>query len=106
MSRTSTGRAVAALAVSQFELLEPRRLLSASRLSSVLNNPIDHPRELRPDLVDPKTGISPPSRLSDPADIVWINRANTTTGGAGDTDSFGARFGTSAPLCRAVVDAV
>jgi hypothetical protein len=107
MSRTSAGRVVRPrVASSKLELLEPRRLFSSSRLVSVLNDPVDHPRELRPDLVDPRTGISPPSRVSDPADIVWVNRATTTTGGAGDTDSFGARFGTSAPLCRAVVDAV
>jgi hypothetical protein len=40
------------------------------------------------------------------ADIIWLNRATTTTGGVGDTDAFGASFGTSAPLARAVVDAV
>jgi hypothetical protein len=38
--------------------------------------------------------------------IVWSNRANTTAGGAGDTDGFGANFGTAAPAGRAVVDAV
>jgi hypothetical protein len=36
----------------------------------------------------------------------WTNRANTTTGGAADTDHFGAAFGTSAPRARGVVDAV
>lgn len=56
----------------------------------------------RPDLV----GVSNPSEVLEPADIVWVNRATTTAGGTGDTDSFGARFGTSAPLARAVVDAV
>src|SRR3954454_8454355 len=63
--------------------------------------------DLRPDLIDPKTGHSPPSgRVADPANIVWTNRATTTAGGAADTDGFGAIFGTVAPTARAVVDAV
>ncbi len=64
---------------------------------------MDDPIELRPDLI----GAPPQSRAAaDPADIVWVNRGTATAAGAGDTDLFGARFGTSAPLARAVVDAV
>ena len=54
----------------------------------------------------PMATSSQSTRTSDPADIVWMNRATTTTGGAADTDGFGAVFGTSAPQARAVVDAV
>jgi hypothetical protein len=71
-----------------------------------INFDASHVRELAPETIDPATGISPPHRVLDPADIVWVNRANTTTGGAGDTDNFGAVFGTVAPAARAVVDAV
>ncbi len=60
------------------------------------------PVEERPDLV----GAPAAQDVSEPADIVWINRGTATTGGTGDNDGMGARFGTSAPLARAVVDAV
>src|SRR4051794_28295876 len=49
---------------------------------------------------------SAPPPVNEPADIVWTNRASTTTGGAADTDGFGATFGTSAPIARGVIDAV
>jgi hypothetical protein len=45
-------------------------------------------------------------RVLDPANIVWTNRASTTSGGPADTDGFGGIFGTSAPRARGVVDAV
>ncbi|MBC8109112.1 MAG: hypothetical protein H7Z14_21175 [Anaerolineae bacterium] len=77
------------------EPLETRRLLCS------LHTPVDNPIELRPDLVGARA-----SAVADPADIVWTNRGTATAAGAGDTDLFGARFGTSAPLARAVVDAV
>ena len=41
-----------------------------------------------------------------PADIRWLNVANTTTGGSADTDGFGATFGSLAPAARAVVHAL
>ncbi|CAN5441984.1 hypothetical protein BH09PLA1_BH09PLA1_10750 [soil metagenome] len=78
----------------KFESLEPRRLLCAEHL-------VENPIELRPDLV----GLNS-TAAGEPADIVWTNRGTATAAGAGDTDLFGARFGTSAPLARAVVDAV
>jgi hypothetical protein len=56
-------------------------------------------RELAPDTIDPKTGISPPNRVLDPADIVWVNRGLAS-------DNFTAIFGTFAGQARAVVDAV
>ena len=37
--------------------------------------------------------------------IQWTNRSTSTTGGAADTDNFGATFGTSATAARSVVDA-
>src|SRR5689334_5151326 len=89
------------------EHLEARRLLSKTPvMMDYTDVSKSHPVELRPDLIDPKTGLSAPTRVADPATIVWTNRANTTTGGAGDTDGFGAIFGTVAPTARAVVDAV
>jgi hypothetical protein len=36
--------------------------------------------------------------------FLWTNRATSTSAGPGDTDNFGATFGTSAPAARAVVD--
>ena len=78
------------------ELLETRRLMC------VLHMQEQPPIELRPDLVGTRT-----SAVGEPADITWVNRGTATAAGApGDTDLFGARFGTSAPLARAVVDAV
>jgi hypothetical protein len=41
-----------------------------------------------------------------PADIRWTNAATTTTGGTGDTDGFGAAFGTLAPVARGVVHSI
>jgi hypothetical protein len=106
MSRSSRTRH-GSRTLSLFEHLETRRLLSKGaptfgRLDLIPSKPV----ELAPETIDPATGLSRPNRVLDPADIVWVNRANTTTGGTGDTDGFGARYGTSAPLCRAVVDAV
>jgi hypothetical protein len=82
------------------ELLEPRRLLSSTP-KMVLNNPIDHPRELRPDLVDPKTGIQRAvARVRPGRHHLDESRQHHQPAAPGDTDGFGARFGTSAPLCR------
>src|SRR5690349_13383938 len=89
------------------EHLETRRLLSKTPVIVDYTDPSkSHVVELAPWTIDPRTGISPPTRVADPADIVWTNRATTTTGGTGDTDSFGAVFGTLAPTARGVVDAV
>ena len=120
MSRQSLRRR--APRVSSFlpaEQLEIRRLLSKAAFAPIQVGPVQrivdftnplgaNVIELAPETIDPKTGISPPSnrRVADPADIVWLNRANTTTGGAGDTDGFGATFGTLAPTARAVIDAL
>src|SRR5262245_39685661 len=106
MSRSSRTRH-GSRTLSLIEHLETRRLLSTGaptfgRLEVLPGKPV----ELAPETIDPRTGISPPNRVADPADIVWTNRATTTAGGAGDTDGFGGRYGTSAPLARAVVDAV
>jgi hypothetical protein len=40
-----------------------------------------------------------------PADLRWLNVANTPTGGSGDTDGFGATFGELAPTALSVVHA-
>jgi hypothetical protein len=61
-----------------------------------------HIKELRPDLIK----ANPPGRSGPAADIVWLNRASATTGGAADTDGFGSVFGANANVARAVVDAV
>jgi hypothetical protein len=65
-----------------------------------INFQASHVRELAPETIDPRTGISPPSgRVLDPANIVWINRGLAS-------DNFSAIFGTFANQARAVVDAV
>src|SRR5687767_10582252 len=79
----------------QFEPLESRRMLC------VEHGFLDGPVELRPDLNGAPAAVG-----GETADIVWVNRGTATAAGAGDTDLFGARFGTSAPIARAVVDAV
>src|SRR3954469_19556313 len=110
-SRRASGVLTPSFQSHVLEHLETRRLLSktvsaVSMASNTLNVIPTKPIELRPDLIDPKTGLSAPSRVADPAMITWTNRANTTTSGATDTDKFGAIFGTFAPQARAVVDAV
>src|SRR3954452_7599040 len=88
----------------ELELLETRRLLCAAHSpiapgghdqSLAAANPGvavefdgSHIAELRPDLING----NPPGRSGQAADIVWTNRASTTTGGAADTDGFGVVF--------------
>jgi hypothetical protein len=61
--------------------------------------------KLAPDLMAGYKFGDPISSVSEPANIVWTNRANTTSAGPGDTDKFGETFGTKAPVARAIVDA-
>src|SRR5688572_1086451 len=82
----------------RFEPLESRRMLCGLH--------IEQPAEIRALSADELVQSGSSGRGANDADIVWTNRANTTSGGAGDSDGFGATFGTSAPLVRAVVDAV
>lgn len=81
-----------------FEQLEARQMMCLDHVMAAANVV-----EERPDLPFSRGGSGD---AGEPADIVWVNRANSTAAGADDTDGFGARFGTSAPLARAVVDAV
>jgi hypothetical protein len=74
--------------LARFEMLESRRMLCLDHLAQL------ELIEERPDLI----GASP-AEGGEPANIVWTNRGQAS-------DGFAARFGTSAPLARAVVDAV
>lgn len=89
-------RRVSQAAVTVVESLERRALMCA------LHESLSKPVEIRPDL----EGQPIATEGGPVADIQWINRANTTAGGAGDTDGFGAVFGANANIARGVVDAV
>jgi hypothetical protein len=84
------------------ELLEGRRMYCMAH--GMPNHPVI---EEAPALVGARAGGTlNAAPTGEPADIVWTNRANTTTGGTADTDGFGRVFGTTAPRARAVVDAL
>jgi hypothetical protein len=86
-----------------FESLEARRLMCMSH-----GTPFHPPIHEDVAALSAKSGggLNSAPSANDPADIVWVNRASTTTGGPADTDGFGRVFGTTAPRARAVIDAV